>query len=198
MLVKLLLLLMLSETLLFSVSEGWRRRRRSPPPPCDNSSPSGITWQNSWHQQFKAYCPTGSSLSQWKSIHRNCQYDRIHHFKCTYGFCLVSSCACAWSTHYENDFDKPLTFTCPHNGVIAGVVSEYSATHRDRRFGFYCCHSNSYKAHTCLRTPYENAWDGDLDYKVEPGKYLVGVYSHHDNQHEDRLWSFLYCKVSKC
>ena len=76
---------------------------------------------------------TGSSLYHWKSMHRDCKYDRIHHFKCIYGFCLVSSCSCAWSTHYENDYDQPLRFTCPHNGVITGVVSEYSETHHDRR-----------------------------------------------------------------
>lgn len=140
---------------------------------------------------------TGSSLTQWKSIHRNCKGDRIHHFKCVYDFCHVSSCTCAWSSHYENDFHKPLRFTCPHNGVITGVFSEYSATNRDRRFGFRCCHSASYKAHTCSSTPYENDWDGDLDYRVEHRRYLVGVNSDHDNNHQDRRWSFHYCKVSR-
>ena len=63
MLVKLLLLLMFSEMLLFSVSEGWRRRRRRspppPPPPCDSSSPAGIKWSNNWQKSFSAYCPSG-------------------------------------------------------------------------------------------------------------------------------------------
>lgn len=49
------------------------------------------------------------------------------------------------------------------------------------RFGFYCCYSNSYKVYICLCILYENVWDGDFDYKVEFGKYLVGVYSYYDN-----------------
>lgn len=76
---------------------------------------------------------TGSSLNYWYSMHRNCKEDRIHHFKCADGFCLGSNCTCAWSGHYENDFNQPLRFTCPHNGVITGVTSEYSGPHRDRR-----------------------------------------------------------------
>ncbi|XP_020626633.1 hemagglutinin/amebocyte aggregation factor-like [Orbicella faveolata] len=207
MLVKLLLLLMLSEVLLFSVSEAkpwWggsrrrrRRRHRASPPPCDSSSPSGIKWYNDWHQTFKFSCPPGRSLSQWKSIHRNCKEDRIHYFNCASGFCLGSSCRCAWSGHYEHDFDQPLRFTCPHNGVITGVTSEYSGTHRDRRFGFRCCHRDGYKAHTCLSTRYENVWDGDLDYTVEHDRYLVGVNSYHVDYYQDRRWSFHYCQVSK-
>lgn len=75
----------------------------------------------------------GASLANWYSVHRDCKKDRIHHFKCIYAPFMYYSSNCAWSTHYGNDYGQPLNFKCPHNGVIAGVASVYSATHGDRR-----------------------------------------------------------------
>ncbi|KAL9957247.1 hypothetical protein ACROYT_G038861 [Oculina patagonica] len=203
MMVKLLLLMMLSEVLLFSVSEAkpwfWRRRRRTPPrpPPCDSSLPARVAWVNSWKEYFSTYCPSSYSLRYWRSQHRNCKEDRIHYFVCTVGPVSYRFHNCAWTGHYVNDFDQPVHFTCPHNGFITGVRSEYSRHHRDRRFDFHCCHKNGSKAHSCKTTPYQNNWDQEINYWVPRGYYLVGVYSVHHNTHEDRRWKFEICQFGK-
>ncbi|XP_078349153.1 hemagglutinin/amebocyte aggregation factor-like isoform X1 [Oculina patagonica] len=203
MLVKLLFLLMISEVLLFSVSEakpwlwGSRRRRRRSRPTCDSSSPTEVAWVNKWQEEFTFDCPLGSYMTYWQSQHRNCKEDRIHYFKCEKSTVSYNSGNCAW-TSYVNDYDQPVNFLCPHNGFITGVTSEYSSQHRDRRFGFHCCHVNGFKTHTCILKPYpENDWDQEVKYEVPDGYYLVGVHSDHHNHYEDRRWSFKVCQIGK-
>ncbi|KAJ7340322.1 hypothetical protein OS493_003058 [Desmophyllum pertusum] len=197
MLVKLLLLLMLSELILVSISEAkawWGRRRCSRSRP----SPPGVEWKNNWHESFNFDCPNRQSLGEWRSVHRNCKEDRIHHFGCAYSP-LPSDISCTWTAHFVNEYDKNVHFKCPHNGLITGVRSEYSGHHHDRRFGFRCCHAygQDFKTHRCRTTPEQNNWDGDLLYTVPANYYLVGVFSVHSNSKEDRRWRFEICQFSK-
>ena len=83
---------------------------------------------------FFFHCPKGNSIKVWQSLHRNCKEDRIHYFKCKYGPFAYRHRHCSSSSHYANDYDRPLAFKCAHNGVITGVKSTYSAGHRDRRW----------------------------------------------------------------
>ena len=62
--IKLFLLIVVLELMLFSHTESWRRRRRRRryyvprPPPCDSSLPRAtFKWANKWHQSFTAQCP---------------------------------------------------------------------------------------------------------------------------------------------
>ena len=69
----------------------------------------------------------------WQSQYSNCWKDRIHHFQCKYGPFRYKNYHCS-TTHFANDYRQPLAFRCPHNGVIAGVGSTYSARRKDRRW----------------------------------------------------------------
>ncbi|KAL9966900.1 hypothetical protein ACROYT_G025039 [Oculina patagonica] len=191
--VKLLLLLMLAEVLLVPVT-AWRRRRRRR---CPDSKPSGYSWDTSWLRPFSISCANGQSLDYWRSMHRDCKEDRVHYFGCGYGPVSYSSSDCSWTANYVNDFDKPVSYKCPHNGFITGIKGVHDGYYKDRRWGFRCCHVEGYYAHTCQHTSYQNSWDDPLFYSVPSGYYLVGVYSYHDDYYEDRRWKFEICKFSK-
>ena len=93
-----------------------------------------FNWQRDINFFFFFHCSEGRSIMVWQSQHRNCKEDRIHYFKCKYGPFAYRHGHCSTSSHYANDYDRPLAFKCAHNGVIAGVKSTYSAGHRDRRW----------------------------------------------------------------
>ncbi|XP_022806178.1 hemagglutinin/amebocyte aggregation factor-like, partial [Stylophora pistillata] len=119
-----------------------------------------------------------------KGIHRNCKQDHIHSFKCKVGpdpSYRGDDCA---REHYENSYDKPVVFKCPHNGFITGIRSEYNTHHKDRRFGFRCCHTDRYMPNKCKIAPLQNNWDQKLKYKLPRKYYLVGAFSDHDNHYE--------------
>lgn len=197
---KLLLLLMASDVLLISLTDSkpwWSRRRR-----CNSSKPSirGVYWVNSWRQDFSVstvHCRNNRSLVKWLSQHRTCKKDRIYSFACRYGPYPYRRRDCVGKDHYVNNFDKPVKLKCKHNGFITGVGSVYSHWHGDRRFKFLCCRVKGFVTHSCKKTSYRNKWGKDLNFVVPPGYFLVGVYSIHNNYHEDRRWKFDICKFRK-
>ena len=69
---------------------------------------------------------------EWQSEHRNCKEDRIHYFGCEDSPATYDFDDCHWSG-YVNLFDHKVSYTCPYNGFITGVRSEYNGSHRDRR-----------------------------------------------------------------
>ncbi|XP_044184064.1 dermatopontin-like [Acropora millepora] len=195
-LARLLLLVVALEILLFAGSDAiWppRTRRRYW---CRRSRPSYPRWNNNWRQDFNVECRNSYSIYVWQSKYRDCWGDRIHHFDCKYGpfYYQLSHCS---TPYYVNDFDRPLTFRCPHNGFITGVASTYSFGARDRRFGFRCCHKHGYIAHSCRHTFKMNTWHQSFRYVVPYGYYLVGAYSQHQDSKKDRTWKFEICQFSR-
>merc|ERR1712232_1069023 len=54
--------------------------------------------------------------------------------------------------------------------------------------------SESISSMECELSPYfQNDWDGDMD-NTQSGRFLNGLYSIHDNYHEDRKFQWRYCK----
>jgi len=188
-----LLLVVALEILLFAGSDAnpwWRRRRRRR---CSSFRPSSA-WVNDWGKDFNVRCRTGYSISVWQSQYKNCLGDRSHYFQCKRSPFQYQDRHCS-TTHYVNDYNKPLIFRCSHNGVIAGVASIYSASTRDRRFAFRCCHKYGYYAHTCKYTTILNTWHAALRYVVPKRFYLVGASS--EQSKHDRKWKFQICAFSR-
>ncbi|PFX15639.1 hemagglutinin/amebocyte aggregation factor-like [Stylophora pistillata] len=194
--VKLLLLMMLFELLIFPADVASLRRRRRRPV-CSSQKPAGARWVNNWQGSFSFQCSAGKSVQLWKSIHRNCKQDRIHSFNCKYGPVRYKSCDCTWQ-NYANSYDKPLVFKCPNNGFITGIRSFYSTSYQDRKFRFRCCHIKKYRPNKCKITSLRNFWDRNLNYRVPHNYYLVGAFSDHDNRYQDRRWQFEICQFGRC
>lgn len=81
----------------------------------------------------------GYSVSQWVSLYRPCQEDRIHNFKCRF-LEEVGQVQCGSEKSLNAPKQAFSSFTCPKNGFITAVSSHFDKASKDRR---YCvCFSN--------------------------------------------------------
>ncbi|CAG0899962.1 unnamed protein product [Darwinula stevensoni] len=116
-----------------------------------------------------------------QSVHHNGREDRIWSFDC--GPVETGYSACSQSG-YVNQYDEPISYLCPGNGVVAGVASVHSNTAEDRRFDFKCCYLEGVFWTDCYVTSFLHDFDRPLDYSVDPGYYIVGGFSIHSNRQE--------------
>ncbi|CAH3151298.1 unnamed protein product [Porites lobata] len=197
--IKLFLLIVVLELMLFSHTESWRRRRRRRRryvPPCDSSlPPAAFKWANKWHQSFTAQCPKRYSMTQWISIYRKCQQDRVHHFRCRYGPAPYYR-DCSWTPHFLHDATQPLHYRCPHDGFITGVYSYFVKASKDRRVYIKCCKAPRYKHHRCKSTRWTKLGES-FNYKTSRKYWMTGVTSVYSSSSGDRQWKFEHCKIIK-
>ncbi|XP_046564165.1 dermatopontin-like isoform X2 [Haliotis rubra] len=149
------------------------------------------SYVNDFNEPLLFKCPKGMSIASWESYHENSPEDRRHRFTCKTTRGLGK---CQWSG-YVNQFEQPVSFQCPNNGVISGVSSIHSNGPEDRRFDFYCCSLRCEQLVQCQGTGYVNNWDGYLNFLVPVGRFLKGVSSVHHNVHKDRRWAFETCLI---
>jgi len=111
-------------------------------------------------------------------------------------FIFLCLCAQAFALEsvlspYMNKLDGKLSFT---SGVITGMVSEHNNKKEDRRWKFYHSVPVGFK---CVKKGWSdgNAYDGKLNFKCGRNQALSGIWSKHDNHHEDRIWKFQCCAL---
>jgi len=120
------------------------------------------------------------------SYHDNHREDRRWQVK--YGSASGVSCSPGGLSNWQNDFDQPLSFTCPSQQVLNGFNSYHDNHREDRRWEFRCCVISGAQLKNAAWTGYLNSWDNALDYRCPSTKVMNGVYSYHDNNREDRRW----------
>ncbi|XP_041376982.1 dermatopontin-like [Gigantopelta aegis] len=152
-----------------------------------------FSWENNWDGPFEFMCPHGQSIRRITSNHNNRAEDRQWRFECSNTGAVAS---CVWSG-YVNDFDQPLLFQCPNNGVITGISSYHNNNAEDRRFKFHCCSISGRSLTNCrFSLSYSNTFDGYLNFYVPNNQVLKGAFSYHSNGAEDRRWKFEVCQSS--
>ncbi|XP_074649189.1 uncharacterized protein LOC141904499 [Tubulanus polymorphus] len=77
-----------------------------------------LAWKNSWHQPPSFQCPRYQHIQWFKSLDDNGREDRLFDMSCRSGY--VGNCS--WSS-YLNDWDRVVSFVCPHNGIVTGFYS---------------------------------------------------------------------------
>jgi len=134
----------------------------------------------------------------FQSYHSNNKEDR----KWKVGTATLAGADClpkTWSSN-ANDYDHGLDYLCPSNHALAGLQSEHSNTHEDRRWKFRCCDlstSRMYNLRSPVAQPFANEWDGNLFEECPRDSVIVGACSQHDNGREDRRWQFYCSQVIK-
>lgn len=160
-------------------------------------------WQNDWDQPFTFVCPPHHAVAGIQSVHNNDKEDRRWKFQCCDlqpgGYRVHSTTVSGWI----NKFDEPADFECNPQEVMVGAMSEHSNNREDRRWRIYCgllrddagvmeqqqvFLSGNGPAGT-INEYHENfAWS----YSPSGTRFFNGLYSHHDNQQEDRQWRPYY------
>ncbi|KAK3767600.1 hypothetical protein RRG08_003861 [Elysia crispata] len=146
---------------------------------------------------FFKECPLGEVVSKVYSEHDNDGEDRIPHIDCRPAPLGWNPETCSWTNGFENDWDKPLSYTCPTNWALAGVASLFSNNYDDRIFRFQCCEFKGLKTSECEMTDYLNDWEGVLDYTAPNGTVIAGWFSEHMDGYEDRRHKLLECLFSE-
>ncbi|XP_056243440.1 tolloid-like protein 2 [Seriola aureovittata] len=137
-------------------------------------------------------CPYRHVVSQIKSSHTDS--DRQWKIECNTELnALDSTRQCYWSSFYKL-YEQEMSFNCRANGVVAGVYSDYSGSHGDRRWIFLCCTSPKLITFECRETPMVNYWNENFNWHVPGDNLLTGVQTHNKNNNGDHRWSFSYCR----
>lgn len=153
------------------------------------STASGL--RNSYDNWMHFEPGQNTVITGWHSHHSNNHEDRQYLFYSAPTGPHGMTCAPGSWTHYMNGMDGLLDFSCPHNQAMNSVFSYHDNRHEDRMFKFRCCDIQSggkFSIHSVMSTGRLNDYDNDLNFTCNDNSVLVGMYSHHHNQHEDRQW----------
>lgn len=161
----------------------------------------GSVWDNNYANDYDAaFWVDGQQRSPHQiicgvhSIHDNFREDRIFKFRwCNPISNNVIVDPEPW-TNNVNNWDKEFWFECPRGKFIVGFHSFHYDVTEDRRFQFYCgkfANSEEMRDEDISRwTPFLNDYDEPFTHYCGEQYGLVGVHSIHDNNREDRRYSF--------
>ncbi|XP_078668273.1 uncharacterized protein LOC144909819 [Branchiostoma floridae x Branchiostoma belcheri] len=97
---------------------------------------------------------------------------------------------------WENTYDGDLTFTCPgENQAISGLYSQHNNAFEDRQFMFECSDLPGNTQGSTWNSNYQNDYDMELNFLCPFNSVMIGMQSHHNNDKEDRRWSFTCMQV---
>ncbi|XP_045174225.2 dermatopontin-like [Mercenaria mercenaria] len=112
---------------------------------------------------------------------------------------IITMCLLHRAMAYLNAYDQDLNFACPNESQFVSHVESIHDNHKeDRMFDMSCsdvADDVMNVATTCYITGLMNAYDQLLAFQCPGNHYISGMYSHHDNRHEDRSWKFKCCEI---
>merc|ERR1711872_274451 len=155
-------------------------------------------WANEWDGPLNFECKRGKAIQTIFSVHNNHKEDRRWHYGCSPDSKGVITDTCAWTRGHVNDWDDPLLYVCPGNGVITGFQSHHRNSKEDRIWKIKCCQLKAginILLKNCNWEPYANDWDKQMYFRIEGRSAITGAFSVHDNHKEDRRWRFKVCEA---
>ena len=145
------------------------------------------TW-TSYDAKWEFTCNSNEAIIGIQSQHSDDREDRKWKFTCgKLPAPLFGLADCGW-TGYVNNYDYDMTFECPNNGVITGLV--FSERSRTPNLGIL---------HLMKRFNVRIQFLSNIFPSNSPCHFshCSGIWSKHDNHHEDRIWKFNCCQVAK-
>jgi len=113
--------------------------------------------------------------------------------------CIQTTLDTSVTTDYRriNSWDQQIYFTCPKDYSITNIQSHHHNHHEDREWGAQC----SQLAHgydKCYWLGYVNSMDNYMNFHCNRhGAVITGMFSYHNNHHEDRMWKYQCCYAEK-
>merc|ERR1712072_1559923 len=118
--------------------------------------------------------------------HDNGKEDR--RFKVLYTQIGAKKSRSQWS-NWVNNWDGTLTYVCPSNMVITGLISVHDNGKEDRRWNIRCSSFKGLAVNPSGWSGWKNDWDKTFHASCgNPRCPLVGLQSYHSNSKEDRRW----------
>ena len=135
---------------------------------------------------------TGNALSAFRSWHDNSKEDRIWTF---YDEAVPFATSTTYTTGYVNEWDGDASWSST-GAYMVGWYSYHDNGKEDRRFNIYYRNlATGYTRGSCAWTGF-NDWDeSDALHEGQDDSYVFGMYSYHDDFHEDRKTKFYFCTV---
>ncbi|XP_033755806.1 uncharacterized protein LOC117338556 [Pecten maximus] len=157
---------------------------------------------NDYDRPFDFQCPGDDFINGLRSIHDHGPKDRRWAFQC----CKMRGrirrdCE---DTGFLNDYDGDLNYTTTKtNQLFHGWISIHNNGHEDRIFDFEVCdyvQDGTTGILVCFLVAVlsvtsaflvstVNDYDQPMDFSCEGNSTLRHISSHHNNHHEDRVWS---------
>jgi len=154
------------------------------------------SWMNAWDTRF-TFTAGNNMITGFSSVHDNGKEDR--RWKFSSGSVKGVQCKPQRWSQWVNDWDTILSFTCPRNEALYGVTSYHGNDKEDRRWKFQCCKvSSNFALKKEAFTSYLNNWDEPIHFFCPSAdEVVVGMYSYHDNDTEDRRWKARCAKLTR-
>ena len=112
---------------------------------------------------------------------------------CVLSSVLLQVCLAGW----QNSWDRPHFKPCDNGNYIRRIKSTHNNDKEDRLWEVFCGRvSNLAADQSCSWTGEVNNWDDFLLFNCPNNGLISGVWSHHDNNREDRRFRFRCCGVS--
>ena len=141
-------------------------------------------------------CPDGTFIQTMSSDYDAKSADRSWQFTCSEVIGNPSEQTCKDWSGWSNKGQGLQNFACNGKYAIRGVKSKYDKDNKDRRYAFECCTIKKHKTKNC-NWPDEwvnEAWE-NIDFSIEAGKVISGMYSVYDSGHTDRLFMMNVCDL---
>ena len=94
-------------------------------------------------------------------------------------------------THY----DVEMYSQCGYGYILTSISSWHNNRKEDRQWHFRCSGVQRSRLDYCHWTHYLNDFDKPLNYRAPKDFVIIGVYSYHNNRHEDRRFMFRICRL---
>ena len=101
------------------------------------------------------------------------------------------------TAQWQNGWDSPLLVSCGHKQAFQRVVSRHDNGREDRVWYWTCRTVAKRDWSHCFWTGFQNRMDQPFVFECPNNCVLTGVYSEHNNYHEDRRWKFRCCEAPK-
>ena len=107
---------------------------------------------------------------------------------------LVIILAAQYTLQWQNSYGGDLSVSCSDTQGFYRVRSQYSSSHYDRVWDWYCHNVSQVSfGSDCYWTGWLNDYDYPVYIRCKQNYVLVGVESEHDNTDADRRWKIRCC-----
>eukprot|EP01083_Nonionella_stella_P049259 131332_1 len=135
------------------------------------------------------------------SVHSNDNEDRIWRFR----YCKPTGANPTWTFQFAllaTEYDVYFSSYCGYyygDSAMIGGTSSHDNDREDRQWTFHCGRLDTTKYlfsdADCYWTGYENSYDATFSSLCSDDGVIRAIQSEHDNDNEDRRWSFYCCRI---